>query len=379
LYLVYTGVADGKQVQAVANSADGVNFTKYAGNPVIGEALLPQNSNIADFRDPKVWAKDGVVYMIVSSRNATNQYSKLLLYKSTNMTDWTYAGKLFANNSNYQPKLGIMFECPDLITLDGRDIIIVSPQTVPNHRNSDANVYILGKVNYATGVFEDWNYDSIRQLDYGFDFYAPQTMVTPDGRTIMVAWMQSWNRRPIYAATGIAGALTFPRELTLIGEDLYQTPVRELANYFRGRYQVSLASNTGIVYDSELSGWSQNIEIEFTPGSGKSGVSVFDDGLGNGMKIYYENGQVVLERYGVTTGQYAAVELHNVTSVDCPLVEGKVKLRLIIDRYSCEVFVQDGYRVMTATAFPNENQTRVGVFSDQGVIFDVIKHSIVIE
>jgi beta-fructofuranosidase len=27
------------------------------------------------------------------------------------------------------------------------------------------------------------------ELDRGFDFYAPQTMIDPQGRRIMVAWM----------------------------------------------------------------------------------------------------------------------------------------------------------------------------------------------
>lgn len=28
--------------------------------------------------------------------------------------------------------------------------------------------------------------------DSGIDFYAPQSMQTPDGRRVMIAWMQAW-------------------------------------------------------------------------------------------------------------------------------------------------------------------------------------------
>ena len=216
-YLVYTGASDGKQVQCLAVSDNGINFTKYEGNPILDEKDLPANTSIKDFRDPKVWVKDGTAYMIVSARNSSNQYSKLLLFKSSNMYDWTYAGRVIANNSNMGEKLGIMFECPDVFELNGKSVVIVSPQSVAGHRNADSNVYIVGDLSYQTGNLENWSYESINEIDNGFDFYAPQTMEMNDGRRIMVAWMASWNRQPIYSSVGFAGA-DIPRELTLIDD-----------------------------------------------------------------------------------------------------------------------------------------------------------------
>ena len=379
LYLVYTGASDGRQVQAIASSADGFAFTKFAGNPVIAEPLLPANANVADFRDPKVWEKDGTIYMIVSNRNASNQYSKLLLYKSTDMTDWTYAGKILGNGSNYQSKLGIMFECPDLVTLGDKDVIIVSPQAVPNHQNGDGNVYIVGNLNYQTGAFENWTFDDIATIDHGFDFYAPQTMRMPDGRTILVAWMQSWNRRPIYAGTGIAGALTLPREIWLEGGRLYQAPIREIADYRQNATEATIAlAAGGVQYDERLDGIAQDLTITFSPQAGRTGVRVFDDGNGNGMRIWYEDGRVWLDRSGVTASAYAATAANNLTSVACPLVDGKVVLRLILDRYSCELFIAGGAHTITATALPNARQTQVALFSDSAVSIAVEQYDIVL-
>jgi beta-fructofuranosidase len=379
-YLVYTGASDGVQVQAIAVSTDGVHYTKYESNPVIDSTMLPANSSVADFRDPKVWEKDGTVYMIVSSRNATNQYSKLLLYKTTNMIDWTYAGKLLGNGSNMQNKLGIMFECPDYFELGGRGVITVSPQTVFGHQNADSNVYIVGDLNYQTGTFENWNFDEIAQIDYGFDFYAPQSMLMPDGRRILVAWMASWNRRPIYFGTGIAGAITLPREIWLVGNKLYQLPVSELANYYQNAiHKVYSLDTPTYQYNPELSGWYQDITLEFDPLAGKTGISVFDDGQGNGMKIYYENGRVYVDRYGVTEGYYAATDFHNITSVDALLVNGKVKIRIVLDRYSAEIFVSDGYKAMTVTGFPNANQIQTALFSTQATMISVTKYDIILE
>ena len=32
----------------------------------------------------------------------------------------------------------------------------------------------------------------VQSIDYGLDFYAPQTLLAPNERRIMVAWMQNW-------------------------------------------------------------------------------------------------------------------------------------------------------------------------------------------
>lgn len=53
-------------------------------------------------------------------------------------------------------------------------------------------------------------------LDYGLDFYAPQTLLTNDGRRIMIAWMQSWDTNTKPAKQNWNGMMTIPRELRLV-------------------------------------------------------------------------------------------------------------------------------------------------------------------
>ena len=48
-------------------------------------------------------------------------------------------------------------------------------------------------------------------LDYGMDFYAPQTTELPDGRRIMIAWMKSWDACVIPNSQDWQGMMTFPR------------------------------------------------------------------------------------------------------------------------------------------------------------------------
>jgi hypothetical protein len=79
------------------------------------------------------------------------------------------------------------------------------------------------------------------ELDSGPDFYAPQTMEAPDGRRILVAWMQNWDRSmPTQElGQGWAGSMTIPRELALRDGALFQWPVRELESLRRNRREYS--------------------------------------------------------------------------------------------------------------------------------------------
>ena len=104
--------------------------------------------------------------------------------------------------------------------------------------------------------------ENIKEIDYGFDFYAPQTMIDSQGRRIMVAWMQSWNRIPLTTGLGWAGAMTFPRELTLDeNNQLIQYPIAEIENYRKNNftYQNQVDSLTKLEKYSNIA----DIEIDF--------------------------------------------------------------------------------------------------------------------
>lgn len=62
LVLMYTGVAKNVQQQCLAVSEDGVTFEKAAANPVIPASLLPEGCSGRDFRDPKVFERQGIFY-----------------------------------------------------------------------------------------------------------------------------------------------------------------------------------------------------------------------------------------------------------------------------------------------------------------------------
>lgn len=83
---------------------------------------------------------------------------------------------------------------PRLFALDGSQVLLVSPQEMRATDDSEfhageGTVALLGRYDPVTHAFAR---QKVQAVDYGLDFYAPQTTLAPDGRRIMVAWMQTW-------------------------------------------------------------------------------------------------------------------------------------------------------------------------------------------
>ena len=62
--------------------------------------------------------------------------------------------------------------------------------------NGNNSLYITGTLDYENVKFtrevRPENGYTAAQIDYGIDFYAPERTKLKDGRTILIAWMQSW-------------------------------------------------------------------------------------------------------------------------------------------------------------------------------------------
>ena len=55
---------------------------------------------------------------------------------------------------------------------------------------------------------------------------------------------------------------------------------------------------------------------------------------------------------------------------------GKLKLRLILDRFSAEVFINDGEQVMSATIYTDQAADGISFFADGKVRMNVVKYTI---
>ena len=96
------------------------------------------------------------------------------------MENWQFETILAENNTG---KIGTMWECPDFFELDGKHFLICSPQNMKAEKyrfhNGHNSVYFAGDYDEAKHMFQK---EEPQPLDYGLDFYAPQTTELPDGR-----------------------------------------------------------------------------------------------------------------------------------------------------------------------------------------------------
>lgn len=214
---------DLKQVQALAVSEDGIHFENISNNPVIQNA---QEGNIhpAHFRDPKVWKRGKMYYCVLGSKSKENK-GQVLLYKSKDLISWEFINVAVIAEGN----MGYMWECPDIFSLGEADILMMSPQGLDpegvHYHNLHQSGYLVGKLSYEEGKYKQ---EPFRILDYGFDFYASQSILDDQGRRRIIAWMDMWESHIPNQAFNWAGAMTLPRLLELKDNKIYVTTIPEL-------------------------------------------------------------------------------------------------------------------------------------------------------
>lgn len=223
LYLFYTGAANvgdrNVQTQCLAYSEDGIHFEKYENNPVV---TAPDGYDPANFRDPKVWKHEDYWYMVCGA--AKNNLAQALLFRSSNMVDWEFFNVLAESRG----ELGYMWECPDFYSIEDKYVLMFSAMGLQDR----TVIYLVGDMNYETGKF---NYTTMGEIDWGLDYYAPQTFLDKNGRRLMVGWANGWGWMPWWKdwgptyKEGWCGSFGLPREVKLCSDSRLQfVPVKEL-------------------------------------------------------------------------------------------------------------------------------------------------------
>ncbi|OXT05986.1 sucrose-6-phosphate hydrolase [Thermoanaerobacterium thermosaccharolyticum] len=364
LYLFYTGHIytkkekndDYKQVQNMAISADGIAFEKYEKNPIIDVAQIPDKASKKDFRDPRIFKIGDTYYLLIGS-NDEHGIGQVLMYKSIDLIKWEFVNILLKGNEN----TGINWECPDIIRFEEKDILLVSAQYMKakgdDFKNTHSSIYFVGRLDIDKGKFEYENYYSI---DYGFDFYAPQTTIDKNGRIVMVAWMDMWETDLVTNRLGHnwAGAMTLPREVIKIGEEIYFKPISEIVKYRKNEYSLQDIELNGEV-KLETNGICYEIDAEFEPQDAyEFGVKVF--------KGKYE--ETVLsyncrDRLFTFNRDRSGIGPKGERKTLVNLNEGRLRLRVFVDVSSVEVFINEGEEVMTGRIYPDSESINISIFS----------------
>lgn len=384
--LMYTGVRserrrDGKivsyQTQCVA-IGDGKDYKKLDSNPVIGADMLPEGGDVHDFRDPKIWREDGKYYAVVGNRCADTSGS-ILMFESDDALHWRFLSVLASCHNQY----GKMWECPDFFYLDGHHVLLVSPQEMSaiglEFHPGNANVCIIGE-------FDREKHHLIREnvqaIDYGLDFYAPQTLETYDGRRVMIAWMQNWETSNCRIMEHrFFGQMTLPRELSVKNKRLCQNPVREIENYRSNKIAYSNVMITGETSLAGISGRCLDMTVTVKP-MGESStykwfrLNVAKDGEHfTSIRFKPETNILRVDR----THSGFPHDIVNLREFPVQSKKGVLKLRIIMDRYSIELFVNDGEQAASFIIYTPDDAQSISFASDGALLIDIEKYTLDIE
>ena len=348
LYLVYTGFIlvpeneeHNQQIQCLASSKDGIHFEKHG--VIISSEQLPSGYKTTDFRDPKVFEKDGTFYLLACSRKKEG-HGSILLFRSQDLKNWEFLNDILTHDSE-----GEMIECVDYDK--DLNLLLYSEQNFPSESEHCLNVHAC---EYEVGQFDSsWKFISQGEktlLDYGFDFYAAQML--NDGK-YLIAWLDMWGRNNPTAEHGFAGMLTVPRKITLEDGVLLQTPViygklseeQTIQNHYEGRLSVGT-----IVLDIEDL---NALSLELRKGEGE--VTKFY--LENDM-FYFDRSQSGIPVIGDEKDPYSLKGLRKMPYRK----KEKDQIILVLDRYSIEIFV-NGIS-MSNTVYPKDSSDRFEINVD---------------
>ncbi len=334
------------QTQSIAYSNDnGRTWTKYEGNPVLG------NPGIPDFRDPKVsWFEnaegEGKWIMTLAVKD------KISFYSSPDLIDWTHESDFNPDWASY----GGVWECPDLFPLqtpNGEEKWVLIVSINPGGPNGGS------ATQYFTGSFDGTKFSAdgqdIKWLDYGTDNYAGVTwsnIPEEDGRRLFIGWMSNWDYARVVPTYEWRSAMTLPRKLELFenkGQWLVAShPVQELQG---------LRTNTEVIEGdtAQLSHELYELDLGMVPG--QSATLTLSNEAGDRLVLKIEDDQIMLDRS--QSGDTSFYEKFGQTQ-QAPLDGISInKLRVFVDRSSVEFFFNDGERVLTAIIFPEQALKKV--------------------
>jgi fructan beta-fructosidase len=316
----YTSTGRG---EAMAYSNDrGRTFTDYEGNPVVKHRG----------RDPKViWYEPGGHWsMAVYDERGGSR--GIAFYTSPDLKEWSYHSRI----DGY-------YECPEIFELP-----------VDGDKGNTRWVVYGADGDYAIGRFDGKTFTTEsgkHKLNYGNCFYASQTYnnIPPsDGRRVQIAW-----GRVGHKSMPFNQMMDFPVELTLRtteeGIRMFAEPVREIELLHRKKHawQDLTVTEGGENPLDGISGDLFHIKAEFQVGEADEfGLNI------RGVPVSY-----------AVKPQRLSCKGRRVTLAP---EDGRIRLEVLVDRTSIEIYGNDGRRYMPIGVIPPDDNRSLAIFSKGG-------------
>ena len=322
---------DNPCVQCLAYSNDeGMTWQRYEGNPIIPH-IVDEN------RDPKVIWDPASGQWVMALYLEANEFA---LFGSADLIHWRELSR---------PILPHDAECPDFFPL-------------PLDGDPDNMKWVLTAANQCAqiGTFDGTHFHpETKTLETAQcrNYYAAQTWSdTPDGRRVQIAWMGGGK----YPSMPFNQQMSFPVELSLRttpeGIRLCRTPVREIETLRRNKKELADIDLPRHWTDDGFREWAGDpidaMELELVVEVGTS-TSV-DIILRNFPIRYMPEYEMLIAECGVATKM--------------PLRDGLLKLRILMDRTSLEIYGNDGETFLATCLLPHPEAAGFSLVSvDDGI------------
>ncbi|MGP0689835.1 glycoside hydrolase family 32 protein [Priestia aryabhattai] len=353
-------------------------YSKDDGNSFTYHGIVQHNpTGQADFRDPKIiWHEPtGKWIMLLAEKY------KVAFYTSSNLRDWTYTSSFVPSED-----IGII-ECPDIfeINVDG------NPSSKKWVLAVGGNGFMFGLTTgtfYYVGDFDGKDFHSetsVQWLEYGADSYAGVTWDAPycEGNyRYFASWMSNWEYATKVPWETHIGNTSIVRELRLVtsssGLKLIQSPVWNLLPSLR---EIQFLEGATIYKNQEnilknIRETSYSIEAKIDVAdltSGKFGFAL-RDGNGEHTDLTYDKvtHELVFDRS--SSGFTELGEIFNrQQKVKVEPKEGKVKLVILVDNSTVEIFVNDGEYVLSNIIFPQLSSDGLRLWTDDHVHLEYLR------
>jgi sucrose-6-phosphate hydrolase SacC (GH32 family) len=314
--------------QSIAYSNNrGRTWIKYKDNPIVG------NINNDDERDPKVFWHEGSGYWVmVLFLDSDDQFAIL---RSKDLKSWEITQKLVMGDSR---------ECPDMFELavEGEDL--------------KKWVFWGGDSGYQVGSFDGKKFTAEQercQAAVG-QYYAAQSysdIPASDGRRIQISWMRNGK----FPGMPFNQQMSIPCELKLrrFGDDLRLclTPVKEVEKVreFGYSHGPAVVGEGGVNMLADVKSELLEVQAEIRPMDAKQFGFVL-----RGNELLYD----------VDSGKIKCCDLE----ASVKPADGVIKLHILVDRASIEVFINDGERSIFK-CFPLDTENlSLGFFARGGKV-----------
>ena len=351
----------GAQAQYLWYSTNnGDTFRSYSNTPVVA------NPGIVDFRDPKVeWdpIRNRWVMVVAAAE-------RLRIYTSTNLRAWTF-------RSDFDPpNLGFL-ECPDLFQIRASDgtmqwVLGVSAEGPGGRPYSYA---------YYTGTFDGTRFvpaGAHEWLDHGFDYYGAVTWAnassTNQSSRYAMGWMNNWayaNNTPTRASDGFNGTDSIVREIRLVrranGTYGFNSAPVNLDSVARSSATVPTTTVNGqLVLPNQGQAYELTTDVSWSTAT-NIGLQLRRSGDGArhvDVGVYTPGRYAYVSRASTNQPDTTRTRLESQTPFDP--ARKSVRLRILVDRTSVEVFLDDGQYSHTNQMFAPLADKGIALYSVGG-------------